>query len=250
MLVLLSPAKKLDLDSQLKSFPFSEPHFLNEAASLIKVLKTKSKAEVSAMMSLSDKLSELNVERYSLWKKSHSVNNSRPALFTFKGDVYASIGAHDLSEEEVLFAQEHLLILSGLYGALKPLDLIQPYRLEMGTKLETSRGGNLYKFWGNKIVNSINKKKPSTIINLASNEYFKSVNAKELIAPVVTIQFKESRDGAYKMIGIFAKKARGLMARYILQNSILNVQDIKSFKEDDYCFNAELSSENTLVFTR
>jgi len=205
-------------------------------------------------MKLSLKLAELNFDRYETWKPKCTEKNAKQSILAFQGDVYQGLDAASLSAAELKFAQQHLRILSGLYGILRPLDLMQPYRLEMGTKLKTTRGNNLYDFWGSTITEGLNKQlkklKTDTLINLASNEYFKSVKPKELDAEIITPAFKEFKNGDYKMIGIYAKRARGLMSRYIIQNKLTNPEDLKDFHEEGYKFNSKLSKGNNWVFTR
>jgi len=250
MLVLLSPAKKLDFDTKVADVECSQPRFLNQSARLIKALKGKSQDEVSGLMKISDTLAELNVERYRCWNKRHSAKNSHPALLCFKGAVYAALNSKTFGKRDLKFANKTVRILSGLYGVLRPLDLMQPYRLEMGTKLQNENGANLYKFWGSDLAASINSDEREVVVNLASNEYFKAVAAKNLQAKLITPQFKEKKDGDYKMIGVFAKTARGLMTRYIIENKITNVAELKKFNDAGYKFNKSLSTATEWVFTR
>jgi cytoplasmic iron level regulating protein YaaA (DUF328/UPF0246 family) len=250
MLVLLSPAKKLDFETSAVDVESTQPQFLNKSAELIEILKAKSKREVAGMMKLSDTLAELNVERYSYWKKRHSAKNSHPSLLCFKGAVYAAINAGTLNKTQLKFANKQVRILSGLYGILRPFDLMQPYRLEMGTKLNNACGSNLYKFWGSYLSDALNDEGEEVIVNLASNEYFKAVVANNLQAQLVTPQFKEKKDGEYKMIGVFAKTARGLMTRHIIENKITNVAELKKFNDAGYKFNKPLSTATEWVFTR
>jgi cytoplasmic iron level regulating protein YaaA (DUF328/UPF0246 family) len=250
MLVLLSPAKKLDFDTKVVDIELSQPRFINQSAQLIKILKSKSQNEIAGLMKLSDTLAELNVERYSYWNKRHSSKNSHPALLCFKGAVYAALDAKTFGEHDIQFADKTVRILSGLYGVLRPLDLMQPYRLEMGTKLANDKGSNLYKFWGDDLTDSINAEESEVVVNLASNEYFKAVGAKNINAKIVTPQFKEKKGDDYKMIGVFAKTARGLMTRYIIENKIRNVAELKKFNDAGYKFNKPLSTVTEWVFTR
>ena len=250
MLVLLSPAKKLDFDTKVVDVELSQARFLNQSAQLIKILKNKSQNEVSDLMNLSDTLAELNVERYGYWHKRHSGKNSHPALLCFKGAVYAALDAKTFGKRDLKFADKTVRILSGLYGVLRPLDLMQPYRLEMGTKLVNDAGSNLYKFWGSDLADSINAEENEIVVNLASSEYFKAVGAKKLDAQVITPQFKEKKGDDYKMIGVFAKTARGLMARYIIENKITNVAELKKFNDAGYKFSKQLSTAAEWVFTR
>ena len=204
MLVLLSPAKKLDFTTSAVDVESTQPRFLNKSAELIEILKAKSKSEVAELMKLSDALADLNVERYSCWKKRHSATNAHPRLLCFKGAVYAALDAGAFNKTQLKFANKQVRILSGLYGVLRPFDLMQPYRLEMGTKLNNACGSNLYKFWGSDLSDALNAEGEEVIVNLASNEYFKAVVAKNLQAQLITPQFKEKKDGDYKMIGVFA----------------------------------------------
>ncbi|MAU92975.1 MAG: peroxide stress protein YaaA [Planctomycetes bacterium] len=250
MLVLLSPAKKLDFATSAVDVESTQPRFLNKSAKLIEILKSKSKIEVAELMKLSDALAELNVERYSSWKKRHSGTNAHPSLLCFKGAVYAALDAGTLNKTQLKFANKQVRILSGLYGVLRPFDLIQPYRLEMGTKLDNACGSNLYKFWGSDLSDALNAEGEGVIVNLASNEYFKAVVANNLQAQLITPQFKEKKNGDYKMIGVFAKTARGLMTRYIIENKITNVAQLKKFNDAGYKFNKPLSTATEWVFTR
>jgi len=205
-------------------------------------------------MKVSKKIADLNFDRYEVWKKKFTEKNAKQAALAFKGDVYTGLDAESFSAADFKFAQKHFRILSGLYGLLRPLDLMQAYRLEMGTRLETDRGKNLYEFWGSTITDGLNKQLKKTkseyLINLASNEYFKSVKPAELNAQIITPEFKEYKNGEYKMIGIYAKKARGMLSRYIIQNQLDNPEKIKSFAEDGYKFSKQLSNGNKWVFTR
>lgn len=259
MLILISPAKTLDFETPAKYRRFSQPAFLSETKILVNHLKTLSPAEVSSLMKVSDKLSELNVERYQTWQSNFDDSNAKQALLAFQGDVYQGLNADSFSQEDFEFAQEHLRILSGLYGVLRPLDLIQPYRLEMGTKLAHAKFQNLsantlYEFWQDKLSTAINQQLDKldnpTIVNLASNEYFKAVNPKLLKGEIVTPIFKDWRNGKYKIISFYAKKARGMMSAYIIKNRLEKQEDFKSFNEAGYSFNDELSDANDLVFTR
>ena len=205
-------------------------------------------------MNVSAKIADLNFDRYESWKKPFTQKNAKQAVLAFKGDVYTGLNAESFNTADFKFAQSHLRVLSGLYGLLRPLDLMQPYRLEMGTRLKTDQGKNLYEFWGTDITQGLNKQlkkiKSDTLINLASNEYFKSVKPQELNAEIITPAFKEFKNGDYKMIGIYAKKARGLLSRYIIQNKLSDPEDIKLFNEDGYKFNKKLSKGSNWVFTR
>lgn len=254
MLIVISPAKTLDYETPPKTKVFTTPDYLDYSQRLINRLRNFSSLDISELMNVSAKIADLNFERYESWKKPFTQKNAKQAILAFKGDVYTGLDAETLNAGEFKFAQNHLRVLSGLYGLLRPLDLMQPYRLEMGTKLKTDVGKNLYEFWGSDITEGLNKQlkkiKSDTLINLASNEYFKSVKAKELNAKIITPAFKELKDGDYKMIGIYAKKARGLLSRYIIQNKLSDPEDIKLFNEDGYKFNKRLSKDSTWVFTR
>jgi len=254
MLIVISPAKKLDYDTPAKTKKSTMPEFLNDSEELIGVLRQYSAMDLAELMHLSMNLAELNFDRYYQWKKDYGPDEAKQCLLAFKGDVYAGMDAESFSAKDLDFAQSHLRILSGLYGLLRPLDLMMPYRLEMGTKLENERGKNLYEFWGDTITHALNKQlkaqKDDILINLASNEYFKSVKPRLIEGRIITPQFKENKNGSYKMIGIYAKKARGLMSRYILLNRLKDPEDIKAFDYEGYQFNGELSKDDQWVFTR
>lgn len=252
MLTLLSPAKKLNEEGQDLD-NCSLPIFVEDAEKLIKSLRKYNPKKLGGLMKLSDALAELNVNRYAEWESDHS-QKVKPAALTFNGEVYAGLDAISFSKKEKETAQNNLRILSGLYGILKPFDLIHPYRLEMGTKLKVGRKNNLYEFWGDKIVNEINAnlatQKENVIVNLASNEYFKSVNKKKLDARIITPVFKDFSNGQYKTVMVYAKKARGMMAGYVIKNNIEKAEDLVAFDTAGYCYNKEASSENELVFYR
>jgi len=254
MTILLSPAKSLDLDFKNKIGENKTPVFKKECLELVKILKKKSRGEIKNLMSLSDNLSELNYNRYQDFSNDFTEKNSKQAIFAFTGDVYKSFDSLSLSEADIKYADEHIKILSGLYGLISPLDYIQPYRLEMGTRLENKKGANLYHFWQEVLTDYLNKNADDIIINLASGEYIKAVKIKSLNKIFVDIDFKDRKNGQYKTIGINAKKARGKMARYLVTNRIENIDTIKKFSEDEYMFNAELSNLDSksqkLVFTR
>jgi len=254
MLIVISPAKTLDYETTPKTKVFTTPDYLDHSQCLINRLRNFSSLDISDLMKVSAKIADLNFERYESWKKPFTEKNAKQAILAFKGDVYTGLDAESFKADDFKFAQKHLRVLSGLYGLLRPLDLMQPYRLEMGTKLKTDAGKNLYEFWGSDITNGLNKQlkkiKSDTLINLASNEYFKSVKPKELNAEIITPAFKEFKNGEYKMIGIYAKKARGLLSRYIIQNKLSDPEDLKSFNEEGYKFNKKLSKGNNWVFTR
>lgn len=254
MLLLLSPAKKLDYDSPLSTGLHSEPLFVDEARGLIDVLKKKSVADVAKLMSLSDSLAKLNVERYAEWSPKFTQKNARPAVLAFNGDVYEGLDAGSLSEAQLKWAQDHVAILSGLYGVLRPLDLMQPYRLEMGTRLANPAGGTLYDYWKATIAPYLNerlaKDKEPIIVNLASEEYFKSVDLGALKARVIQCVFQDGKGGVYKVVSFYAKRARGLMARYVIENRINTPDKLTGFNSEGYKFVPEASSEDKLVFRR
>lgn len=254
MITVISPAKSLDFEGPLATKQKSQPKFLEQSQQLINQLKELAPQEVANLMKLSDKLALLNYDRFQAFSQPFTSDNSRQALLAFRGDVYQGLDADSLSSADFKYAQKHLRILSGLYGILKPLDLIQPYRLEMGTKFANRAGKNLYEFWGDSLNQHLTKElarqDQSVLVNLASNEYFKAVKAKSLPYTVVTPTFKDWKNGQYKMISFFAKKARGLMARYIIQNQIEDPRELKGFNLDGYYFDKKSSSENELVFLR
>lgn len=254
MLIVVSPAKTLDYDTPAKTKTSTTPDFLEHSQILIDRLRQFSALDIAELMHVSMKIAELNFERYADWSLPLTTDNAKQAVLAFKGDVYTGLDAESFSAADFKFAQKHFRMLSGLYGLLKPLDLMFPYRLEMGTRLENVRGKNLYEFWGDIITDELNKQlkaiKSDYLINLASNEYFKAVKPKNIKGSVITPAFKEYKDGEYKMIGIYAKKARGLLSRYIIQNQLSDPQDIKAFDVEGYKFNSKLSKGNDWVFTR
>lgn len=254
MLLLLSPAKKLDYDTPLQVQKHTQPLFIKEAAGLIDILRTKSVADISELMDLSQALSELNVARYAEWVPQFSLDNARQALLAFNGDVYEGLEAHTLNAQQLDWAQEHVAILSGLYGVLRPLDLMQAYRLEMGTRLENPAGKTLYAYWGSTIARYLNERletdKEPIIINLASEEYFKSVDLKTLKARVVQCVFQEYKNGTYKVISFNAKRARGLMARFAIEHQVKTPEDLLSFGVEGYHYDEAVSSKDKLVFRR
>lgn len=254
MLVVVSPAKNLDFESSTQSLPFTQPEYLDHAQELIDRCKTLSPADLSSLMGISDKLAGLNVARFSSWATPFDQENAKQAIFAFNGDVYAGLEAESFNDGDLEFAQQRLRILSGLYGLLKPLDLMQPYRLEMGTKLNNARGKDLYAFWGSHITQGLNKtmkaENVEVLVNLASNEYFKSVDSKLLDATIVTPVFKDEKNGTYKIISFFAKKARGMMAKYIIQHKVKTPDGLKAFDSDGYKFCDAESNSTTLVFKR
>ena len=254
MLILLSPAKSLDFETPVSTKNVSTPQFVKRAAELMKVLQRQSATDLSKLMKLSDKLGELNFDRNQQWKSSHTEKNSKPAVYAFQGDVYQGLAVDELKAAEVKRCQKHVRLLSGLYGILRPLDLIQPYRLEMGTKLSTDAGKNLYDYWGDTVSKAIREEltalKSDLIVNLASNEYSKVAKLKTLGADVVSPAFRDWKNGEFKMISFFAKRARGLMTRYLITNKVTKAEGITRFDLDGYSYNEELSSENEPVFTR
>ena len=255
MLMVISPAKTLDFDTPSKTKTFTQPAFLEDAAELVEELRSYSPQALAKLMKLSDKLAGLNVARYQEWQPSFDFTNAKQALLAFKGDVYTGVNAEAFMSPEFSYVQQHLRILSGLYGLLRPLDLMQPYRLEMGTALSNSRGKDLYQFWGNKITEALNEALSQeagepVLVNLASNEYFKSVRHKSISARIVTPVFKDEKRGQYKVISFYAKKTRGLMVAYAALNKITDVEALKAFDLDGYRFNSEMSKGNDWVFTR
>jgi cytoplasmic iron level regulating protein YaaA (DUF328/UPF0246 family) len=254
MLTLISPAKTLDFDTPPQTEAFSQPTQLTQSRKLIRRLRDLGSDDLSRLMNISDNLAELNRQRFRQWKTPFKPDNARQALFAFKGDIYLGLDAYSLDDQAIEFAQRHLRILSGLYGVLRPLDLMQAYRLEMGTRLDTESGSNLYQFWNDRITKSLNRELKqsgaTTLINLASNEYFKSVKPKLLKAEIITPTFREYRNGEYLFISFLAKKARGLMARYLIDNRIDEAQALKDFDSEGYGFNPSLSAQNEWVFTR
>lgn len=252
MLIVLSPAKSLDLESPSTIPEHTTPDFIARAAELIEVLRGYSPGQVAELMDLSDSLAMLNVARYAHWSEDHL--DARQAIMSFNGDVYAGLDARSLGANEIAYAQRHVRILSGLYGLLRPLDRMHPYRLEMGTRLKNPRGGNLYAFWGDSVTEALNAQLAETragaLVNLASEEYFKSVKPRLLAAPVITPVFEDWKNGKYKIISFFAKRARGLMARYAAQHGIEDPERLKAFDTDGYAFDAAASSEHEWVFRR
>ena len=254
MLAILSPAKTLDYETPLKTKLNSQPIYGRESNQLIKTLRTFEPFEVASLMKISDKLADLNHKRYVEWRNKPAESKTRPAALAFKGDVYQGLEAESFNDNDLKFAQRHLRILSGLYGLLRPLDVIQPYRLEMGTKLKTSKGQNLYDYWGTKLTTGLNEalkeSKEGTLVNLASNEYFGAVQHKLLEGSLLNIGFKEKRNGQLKFVSFSAKKARGLMAKFIIKERLKNPDDLKNFDLEDYKFNKKLSSELDWTFSR
>ena len=257
MLFLISPAKSLDYESPVPAdLPHTLPVFKKQPLELIEVLREKSPQQLSQLMSISDKLAVLNVGRYEAFSPQFTAKNSRQAVLAFNGDVYEGLNAASLKPKELDWAQEHVVILSGLYGALRPLDLLQPYRLEMGTRLENAKGSNLYQFWGTKIADYLNERsgeQPEAeriVVNLASQEYFKSVDLKALKAPVVECAFEDFKGGKYKIISFHAKRARGLMVRWAVQHKAKKVADLRKFDLEGYALAEQASTPHKLVFRR
>ena len=252
MKIVISPAKSLNFESQLPTKQFTEPQFLKEANTIQKTLKKKKPKQLMDLMAISEKLADLNWERNQVWETPFTPENARPAVFAFDGDVYTGLDAYTIPVDKLEDLQEKLRILSGLYGLLKPLDLMQAYRLEMGTSIAIGTKKNLYEFWKKTITKTLNDelKKDELFLNLASNEYFSAVDTKTLKVPVITPEFKDYKDGKLKMISFFAKKARGLMVRYIIDTKAETIEDLKGFNYEGYAFDANLSKGNSLVFTR
>jgi len=252
MKILLSPAKSLDFKSELPTSKTSSFCFEKEAQYLNSILKSKNPKELSDLMSISSKIADLNYERNHSWSLPFTTSNARQAVYAFSGDVYRGLDAYSIENDKIDFMQNSVRILSGLYGLIKPLDLIQPYRLEMGTKLTFESNKNLYDYWRKKISEQLNKElnENEPILNLASNEYFKAVDCKVIKSDIYTAKFKQIKNGTYKTISIFSKRARGLMTRFIVENNITNINDLKSFDYDGYFFQENISSEKELVFTR
>ncbi|MGY8998567.1 MAG: peroxide stress protein YaaA [Rhodospirillales bacterium] len=254
MLALVSPAKKMDFKEPARALLHTDPDFFSDTKKLIKAARQLSQSEIQQLMNLSDGLSELSFERFKAFKAKQTQTNAKQAALAFAGDTYLGLDAATLSDKEFDYAQNHLRILSGLYGLLRPLDLIQPYRLEMGRRLNNERGSNLYEFWGDKLAKSINNitkdHQNSAVINLASNEYFKAAQQRVIKSQVVTPVFKEIKAGESSVIGFLAKKARGSMARYIVQNKIETPEELKSFTKDRYKFQKNQSDDTTWVYSR
>ncbi|MFZ1851411.1 MAG: peroxide stress protein YaaA [Nitrosomonas sp.] len=254
MLIVISPAKTLDFETPPISKEHTQPDFLDDSAELISALKKLEPDEIGRLMSISPTLATLNSNRYLAWNRFLTPENAKQALLAFKGGVYVGLDADTLTEPQLAFAQNHLRILSGLYGLLRPLDLIQPYRLEMGTQFKNQRGKNLYEFWGDKITQALNQtiqqQKIATLVNLASNEYFQAIQIDKLNARVITPVFKDQKNGVYKIISFFAKKARGMMNRYIIQNEISKLEDIKFFDSGGYQFSQDDSTMDQWIFKR
>ncbi|PWC15646.1 peroxide stress protein YaaA [Brenneria roseae subsp. americana] len=254
MLITLSPAKTLDYTSPLATQRYTQPELLDYSSRLISVCKTLTPAQIASLMSISDKLAGLNAARFNDWHPDFTPDNARQALLAFKGDVYTGLAAENFSEDDFDFAQKHLRMLSGLYGVLRPLDLMQPYRLEMGTKLNNKAGKDLYSFWGGIITEKLNQalseQGDDILVNLASDEYFKAVQPKKLQATLIKPVFLDEKNGKFKVISFYAKKARGLMSRFIIQNRLTQPEQLKDFNLEGYFFEEEESSVHELVFKR
>lgn len=254
MLFLISPAKALDYETPPVTATHTQPLFVPQASELIEVLREKSPQQIAELMDLSDQLSGLNVARYQAWRPKFSPKTAKQAVLAFDGDVYGGLDAKTLSEDELAWTQQHLCILSGLYGVLRPLDLMRPYRLEMGTRLQTHKGRNLYQFWGTQIADYLNQRAAAdatpVVVNLASEEYFKSVDRKALKPRVVTCVFEEFKAGKYKVISFMAKRARGLMVRHAVRERAVSVEQLKRFDAEGYRYMADVSEPDRLVFRR
>jgi cytoplasmic iron level regulating protein YaaA (DUF328/UPF0246 family) len=254
MLTLISPAKKLDFAPVAAATPFTEPAFMDDAKVLVKRVRALSRGDLARLMSISDTLAQVNYERFKAFSTPFTPDNAKQAVLAFKGDTYVGLDAETLSRDDLQYAQEHLAILSGLYGLLRPLDLMQPYRLEMGARLDTPRGATLYDFWGDRITAMITASTKDhddrTVINLASKEYFKAVNPKELPSRVVTPDFKQEKDGALRPLGMMTKRARGAMARYVIRNRIEDPENIKAFDEDGFRYRPDLSRNDAWLFVK
>ena len=254
MLALISPAKTLDYETTLPSSNFTQPRLLDQSEQLIEVCRELSASQLVSLMSVSEKIAQLNVARFQDWQTEFDFANARQAIFAFKGDVYTGLDAYALNDSQLDFAQQHLRMLSGLYGLLCPLDLMMPYRLEMGTKLQNPRGSNLYEFWGKRITDLIQQDLQHTnsqiLLNLASDEYYKAVKESALDAQIIKPVFLDQKNGKYKVISFYAKKARGLMARFVIEQQIQQIEDLKAFNSEGYYFDAENSNAKELVFKR
>ena len=252
MKLVLSPAKSLDFESKLPTSRSTDSYFLKEAERLNRLLKKKSARSLSKLMNISPMLGQLNYERNQEWQLPFAKDKSRPAVFAFSGDVYRGLDAYNIPGDKLDRMQDTVRIISGLYGILKPLDVIMPYRLEMGTKFPVGKNKNLYEFWKQKITKQLNDELEDgeLFLNLASNEYFKAIDKKALKVPVVNVTFKDLKNGEYKMIGFFAKYARGLMTRYIVETNAQTIEEIKAFNSEGYGYDEDMSTENELVFIR
>ena len=249
MILIISPSKSQNF-STTSCEAFSQTRQIEKTSELASVLKEQNQTQIAKLMSLSDKLAKLNFDRFQNFHTPFTLENAKQAILAFKGDVYNGIDAPSLSADDLSFSQDKVRILSGFYGVVRPLDLIQPYRLEMGTKLATNKAKNLYEFWGSGVSEVLNKDESELIVNLASNEYFKSIDKKSLKANILNIAFKEKKGDAYKIIGIFAKRARGLMVNYMIRNRINDSESLKDFADEGYQFSSDFSDNSTWVFTR
>ncbi len=253
MLILLSPAKSLDFEP-IQHMSRTQARMKAKAWELAQVMKTKNPQDLKKLMSISDKLADLNTARFKSFTKSHAGDQAKQAIFAFTGDVYVGLDAPSLTKKEVEFAQKHVRILSGLYGLLRPLDVIQPYRLEMGTKLETSQGNSLYEFWGEAITDLVNRDLQDSnekyVLNLASKEYFRAIKPDQIKANIIDVDFREYRDGKLKFISFSAKKARGLLTRYVIKNRVKSPEKLKGFNYENYSFNSQESKADHFCFSR
>lgn len=254
MLAVVSPAKKLDFETDVPEMAVSQPAFLDDTEELVDVMRKKSRRDLMNLMGISENLAELNYQRFQHFSRPFDRSNAKPAIFAFRGDTYVGLDADTMTAEDIDWAEDHFRMLSGLYGLLKPRDLMQPYRLEMGTRLANPRGKDLYAFWGDRIANAINAltegHRDRSLINLASNEYFKSVRTDLLEGPVITPVFKEVKAGVAKVVGFSAKRARGMMARYMIDRRLETPEELKTFNADGYRYQNDLSTESQWVFTR
>jgi cytoplasmic iron level regulating protein YaaA (DUF328/UPF0246 family) len=254
MLILISPAKTLDYQSELATTRFTQPELLDHLQQLIKVARQLTALQIKALMGISDKLADLNATRFHDWQPDFTPQNARQAILAFKGDVYTGLQAETFTDADFDFAQQHLRMLSGLYGVLRPLDLMQPYRLEMGIRLENAHGKDLYQFWGDVITHKLNDaiaaQGDDIVVNLASDEYFKSVKPKSLNAQIIKPVFLDEKNGKFKVISFYAKKARGLMSRYIIENRLTKPEQLTGFNTEGYFFDEELSGKSELIFKR
>ena len=254
MLILISPAKTLDYQSPLATQRYTQPVLLDHSQQLIDVARQLSAPQIKTLMGISDKLADLNATRFHDWQPDFTPDNARQAILAFKGDVYAGMQAETFSDDDFTFAQQHLRMLSGLYGVLRPLDLMQPYRLEMGIRLQNPNGSDLYQFWGDTITQTLNEalaaQGDNIIVNLASDEYFRAVKPKQHDGEIVKPVFLDEKNGTFKVISFYAKKARGLMSRYIIENRLTTPEQLKAFDVDGYVFDEETSKKNELVFKR
>tara|TARA_B100000497_G_C7666091_1_gene401631 strand:+ start:947 stop:1699 length:753 start_codon:yes stop_codon:yes gene_type:complete len=250
MHIIISPAKTLDMKQREIKLKSTLCPFLKKSQSLVNSLSQLKSKDIQALMEVSPKIGKLNANRFNEWHTPFTSSNAKAAIYAFKGDVYSEINAESLSDDQIEFTQRNLSILSGLYGLLRPLDLMQAYRLEMGTKISNNLGKNLYEFWGDQLTNELNRREQVWLINLASNEYFKSIRVAKLNAKVIQPIFKDKKNGVSKVIAIYAKKARGMMCRFAIENNIQNPEELKSFNYGGYSFIESISSDNEWIFTR